>query len=247
MLPTGPVVLGAAILDGGDGEAVAEVGEIVDHAGGVEGLAFADQGVGAVAEELGAGAVDGEGDVLAGSVAGGLAGAADEGQRVLGGAEIGSEAAFVADVGAVAGIVQRLFQRMEDLRAHADAFGQGGRADGLDHEFLHVDRVVGVLAAVDDVHHRDRQGAGEGAADIAVERLAEVVGGGLGQREGDGEDGIGAEAGLVRRAVEVDHDAVELDLFGGVHAADGVEDFALDVGAGLGDALAAVAGRIAVA
>jgi hypothetical protein len=28
---------------------------------------------------------------------------------------------------------------------------------GHDHEFLNVDRVVGMLAAVDDVHHRHRQ------------------------------------------------------------------------------------------
>jgi hypothetical protein len=41
-------------------------------------------------------------------------------------------------------------------------------ADRHDHEFLNVDRVVGMFAAVDDVHHRHRQDAGRGAADIAV-------------------------------------------------------------------------------
>ena len=38
-----------------------------------------------------------------------------------------------------------------------------------DHEFLNVDRVVGMFAAVDDVHHRHRQHPGRGAADIAVQ------------------------------------------------------------------------------
>ena len=47
-----------------------------------------------------------------------------------------------------------------------------GRGDRHDHEFLDVDRVVGMLAAVDDVHHRNRQDAGRGAADVAEERLA---------------------------------------------------------------------------
>src|SRR3954469_21639646 len=42
-------------------------------------------------------------------------------------------------------------------RGGAGAGGEGGRAGGDDHELLEVDRVVGVRAAVDDVHHRHRQ------------------------------------------------------------------------------------------
>ena len=110
----------------------------------------------------------------------------------LGGFQVGGEAALVADIGAVAGVVQRLFQGVEDLGAHADGVGHAGGADRLDHEFLDVDWVVGVLAAIDDVHHRHRQGTGEDAADIAVERHAEIVGGGFGDGERDGEDRIRA-------------------------------------------------------
>ena len=44
------------------------------------------------------------------------------------------------------------------------------RADRHDHEFLEVDAVVGVNAAVEDVHHRHRQQVRIDAADIAIER-----------------------------------------------------------------------------
>jgi hypothetical protein len=46
-------------------------------------------------------------------------------------------------------------------------------ADGHDHELLEVDVVVGVRAAVEDVHHRHGQGDGVDAAEVAVERQAE--------------------------------------------------------------------------
>ena len=71
-------------------------------------------------------------------------------------------------------------------------------ADGHDHEFLEVDLVVGVLAAVDDVGHRHGQDAGVGAADVAVERQAVGGGGRLGGGQADAQDRVGAELPLVR-------------------------------------------------
>ena len=52
------------------------------------------------------------------------------------------------------------FSDVEDLGAHAQRLGERSRADRHDHELLDVDRVVGMGAAVDDVHHRHRQHAG---------------------------------------------------------------------------------------
>ena len=86
-----------------------------------------------------------------------------------------------------------------------------------------------------------------GAAEVAVQRHAEFLGGRLGDRERDAEDRVGAEAALVRRAVELDQRLVDAHLLGRVHARDGVEDLPLDVGHRLAHALAAVAGGIAVA
>ena len=47
---------------------------------------------------------------------------------------------------------------------------EGRDADRHDHELLEVGRVLGVLAAVEDVEHRDRQGPRADAAEVAVER-----------------------------------------------------------------------------
>ncbi len=102
-------------------------------------------------------------------------------------------------------------------------------------------------ATVEHVHHRHRQGAGIGAADIAVERQRI----GLSRRLGDGqrhaEDGVGAEPALVGRAVERDHGLVDVDLVLGLKPADRLENLAVDRVHGLLHALAAVALLVAVA
>ena len=53
--------------------------------------------------------------------------------------------------------MEQLLQRVVRLGAPAQCLGERRRADRHDHELLHVDGVVGVDAAVDDVHHRHRQ------------------------------------------------------------------------------------------
>jgi len=136
---------------------------------------------------------------------------------------------------------------VEDLGAGAEPFREGRQTRRHDHEFLEVDRVVGMGAAVDDVHHRNRQDAGVGAAEIAVERQAGGLGGGLGDGERHAEDGVGAEARLVRRAVEGDHRRVDLDLVLGVEARDGIEDLGVDGFDGLEHALAEIDRLVAVA
>ena len=247
MSPAVPIVLGEAVLDGGDRIPGAEVGEVGDHAGRVEGFALAGHDVFAALVEFGGGGIEGEGHVLAGAVAGGFAGLGDEAECLAGHATNVGDEGVVADIGGMAGGVEGFFQGLEDFGTHADALGHGGGGDGLYHELLDVDGIVGVLAAIDDVHHRHGQGTGVDAADVAVEREADILGRRLGHREGDAEDGVGAEAGLVGGAVQVDHHVVDLDLVGGVQPGQHVEDLALHVGRSLADALAAEAGFVAVA
>ena len=116
------------------------------------------------------------------------------------------------------------------LGAPAQALGERRRADRQDHELLEVDVVVGVGAAVEDVHHRHRQHVGVGAADVAVQRQLELVGGGLGHGEGHAEDGVGAEAALVVGAVGVEQGGVDAALVERLEADDGVAERAVDVG-----------------
>ena len=85
------------------------------------------------------------------------------------------EAAFVADGGVVAALLEHAFQRVEHFDAPAQRFRKRRRAHGHDHEFLEVDVVVGVSAAVEDVHHRSGQSVCAGAAEIAVERNVQAL------------------------------------------------------------------------
>ncbi len=64
---------------------------------------------------------------------------------------------------------------------------------------------------------------------------------GLGDRQRHAEDGIGAEPALVGRAVERDQRLVDLDLGLGIHAADGIENLAVDRVDRLADPLAEIA------
>ncbi len=245
--PAFPVVFRAAILDRGDRIARAQIDVVAHDALGIERLALALHLVAAVLVEFGRGGIERAHDILARSVAGFLAGAGDEAQRLIGGFEVGREAALVADIGAVPGVVQTLAQGSKNLRPHAHRVRHRAGGDRLDHEFLDVDRVVGVLAAIDDVHHRHRQSARISAADVTIERHALILGRRLGHRDGNGKDRVRPQPRLVRRAVEVDHDLVDMHLLGRLHAADGVENLALDIGDGLTHALAAETGGVAVA
>ncbi len=116
-----------------------------------------------------------------------------------------------------------------------------------DHELLHVHGVVGVRAAVDDVHHGGRQQPGADAAQVAEQRQPAVVGRGMGVGQRHAQDGVGAEALLVLRAVQFDHAVVEGHLVEGVHAAQLVGQLGVDVVDGLQNPLAEVFRLVAVA
>ena len=64
------------------------------------------------------------------------------------------------DRGGQAPALQHPGQGVVGLDPPAQGLGERGRPDRHDHELLEVDRVVGVDAAVDHVHHRHRQHVG---------------------------------------------------------------------------------------
>src|SRR3954463_2130560 len=142
--------------------------------------AFARVVIGPVAEELGGRAVERQHHVPPGLEPGRLDRPHDEVERRLGRGQVGGEAALVAHVGVVAGLLEGGLERVEHRRAQAHGLAERGRAHRHDHELLEVDRVVGVRSAVDDVHHRNRQNARRDPAHIAVERQAGALGRGLG-------------------------------------------------------------------
>ena len=192
------------------------------------GLVLAAIHIRAVLEEFGRGAVEAEHHVAARFVPGLADGAHHEFERGVRRWDIRREAALVADVGIVTGLLQFAPQRVEDFGAAAQRFGEALGPHRKDHEFLEIDRVVGVHAAVDDVHHRHRQCPRRGAADIAIQRHVEGFGRRLGAGQRDAEDGVGAQPALVRGAVEIDHDLVDLHLLLDGLIAQRLEDLAVD-------------------
>ena len=73
-------------------------------------------------------------------------------------------------------------------------------------------------AAVQDVHHRHGQQRCLDAAEIAVERRLLRCGRGARSGHRDGENRVRAQAALVRRAVELDHLAIDRALLARIHA-----------------------------
>ena len=136
---------------------------------------------------------------------------------------------------------------MKDLGAHAQRFAEIGRPDGHDHEFLNVERVVGVGAAIHNIHHRRRQQMRVHAAKIAPERHACGVGRRTRRRHRNAEDRVGAEPGLVLGSVEFDHRLVETGLVHGIGTGKRIENLEIDRIDGLHHALAAIAFLFTVA
>ncbi len=161
--------------------------------------------------------------------------------------EIRGEAAFIANAGNVAVGLEDGGQGVEDFRAHAQGILEGHGAKGHDHEFLDVQVVRGMRAAIDDVHHRGWQNLGIDAAYILVKRLAQVFRSRAAAGHRCAKHGIRAEAGLVVGAVKVDKGVVYADLLQAVHAFKGLGNLVVDIGNSLGDALAAIAFFVAVA
>ena len=171
-------------------------------------------------------------------------------QRFFVGRQVRGKAALVAHAGGQALVVQHFFQSVEDFRTGAQRFAEAVEAGGHNHEFLNVHRVIGVLAAVDDVHHWHRQLVAVLVLDVAVQGQALAVGAGVGQGQGNAQNGVGAEVFLKVVAVQFQHQLVQLFL--AAHAVQFLAhqrlfQFPIDIVHGLLHALAAIAGLVPIA
>ena len=94
-------------------------------------------------------------------------------------AQIGREATLITHRGAQATAFKYRLQAMENFSPGAQGFRERIKTDREHHELLHVDVVIGVSAAVDDVHHRHRQRHLAAIGQILPERLAFGGSGGM--------------------------------------------------------------------
>ena len=234
-----PVVFLQWVLDGHDGVLVDEL--LVDLGHLLGGVLAAFEVVLAVLVELGGSDVEGQGNVLAWLEAGLLDGLNDDVERSAGGIDGRSKAALIAQTGGQALVLQDGLQGVVYASTDAESLGEGLCADGGNHELLHVHAGVSVGTAVQDVHHGNGKNVSVWAADVAVERQRGGLGRGLSGSDGNTEDGIGAEAGLIIRAVQLDERLVNEALVISFEASDFIADFLVDVFYGLLHALAQVA------
>ena len=249
-LPTVPVVFGKAVFNRDDGILANPVGPESRHLrGGLLALVglLEDVFAGFLVEEFAAGGVEREYDVLTRFVACECDGFEDDVDGFDVGLERRGKAAFIANGGVVALLLEHALEGVEDFGTPAQGFGEAFGADGHDHELLEVHVVIGVCATVDDVHHRRGQQAGIDAAEIAIERQLERVGRGARGGHGDSKDGVSAKVALVGRAIDLEHGGVDEALICRVDTGELGRDGAFDVLHGLHDALAEIDFLVAVA
>ena len=105
---------------------------------------------------------------------------------------------------------------MENLNPGAHRLRETVCADGHHHDFLNIEGVISMGAAVEDVHHRGRQHMGMNTAHVSPERLARRLSRSTGHSQADTEDGISAQARFVVGPVQADQVTVNAFLVEGI-------------------------------
>ena len=125
-LPPGPVVLGHPVLDRNQRKIVDQTFEIIDHGSRVD-LGTIEEVVAALIE-LGGGDIESEADLFAQFVPGRFDAFGQQFQSGAIGGQVGSETAFVADVGGQTPASQHFAQRVVALDPGPEGVGIGGEA-----------------------------------------------------------------------------------------------------------------------
>ena len=240
--PAVPIFFAEAVFDGNNRIIFEEALVIRDHARRVLGRVVAGQMIEAViAQNFGRCDVERESNVFPGAIARFFNRFANDFNRRFVGRQIRRKAAFVADRRRESLAFEHALERLVHFGAHAERFAEIRSADGHDHAFLDVDIVVRVRAAVHDIHHRHGEHVRIGAAQILIQRKTRRLGRCLRRRERHRQNRIRAEAALIFRPVERNHEAVDAALIRCVHPNDGVRDFRIHIFHGREHALAAKA------
>ena len=196
-LPALPVILRAAIFDRHDRVLSRQICQKVNHASRVEGLALdricARLGV----VEFSRGHIERDRNLLAGLVAGIADRGEDHLECLAARADLWGEATLVTNGRDQPFVLEHLLKGMEGLDTCPQSRVKRIEAQRHHHELLHVKRVVGVGATINDVHHRGGQQPGGRTAEIAVQRHAAVLSRRVGSRQRNAQDRIRAKGFLV--------------------------------------------------
>ena len=135
---------------------------------------------------------------------------------------------------------------MENLGAVTHGFRQARCAHGQDHELLHIDAVIRMGAAVNDVHHRHGHVKRSVTAQVTIQGQTSIGCRGMGNGHGNGQYRVGAQPALVFRAVEFQHCPIDAGLVAGFHTNQLRAQDILYIAYCLQHALAAVAAGVVV-
>ncbi len=87
-----------------------------------------------------------------------------------------------------------------------------------------------MLATVDDIHHRSRKNVRASSTQIAIQRQLHTCRGSFAVASETPSSALAPKlAALVRRSIEIAHDAIDLALIDRVHTDQGIGDFAVNV------------------
>ena len=108
--------------------------------------------------------------ILAGLVAGFFDGLHNIFERGIRGSQRWGKAPLITYAGGKPVIAQKPLQRVKNLSAHANAIRQCVSGNRHNHELLNIYRIVGMRAAIHNIHHRHRQYMCRNATNIAPKR-----------------------------------------------------------------------------
>jgi hypothetical protein len=146
-------------------------------------------------------------------------------------------------------------QRATDVGRHLQRLRVRAGSDGQQEEVLQVEIAAGVQPAADEVDHRQGQARPEPPADSGGQPVGQVVPqrlparrrGRMRTRQRHAQDGVGPQAGLVHRAIQLAQQLVDACLLVDRQAGQARGNLLVDVGDGAAHSLAGEALRFAVA
>ena len=139
---------------------------------------------------------------------------------------------------------------MENLRSGAQPLGEGRGSDRQYHKLLDIHVIVGVLTAINDIHHWHGHAEISRAVNVCnmlIQRHLTRLGRRLGRGQGDCQNGIGTELGFVISTIGINHGRIQVALGGGVRPHQEVLDGAIDMAHCVQHALTHVTGAVTVA
>ena len=151
--PAVPITLVHAVLDRDYRVLIDPVRQEVGEAGRIERLAFRGEQIPAVFVELAARRIQAQIDVSSALEAGFFDCLQYDLDRLFIRSQIRCETALVTYCGSQRPAAQHRFECMKNLGAVAYRLADRARGNREYHELLQIDAVVGMLAAVDDIHH----------------------------------------------------------------------------------------------